>query len=230
MPLDNIVKLEVGRNSDVINVDKGVLQFYSGYFRAALNGKFVEASKGIIKLPTEEFKIVDLAVTWMYRRQLNVEFKSVAYGEIGLLLCRLWVFADRREVPMLANAAIDELKRHLLTFWYLPSHEMVRFSYANTAAGAALRRFLVFYMAVTCSPRSLMPVENCGWPQEALLDLLETVWEGRDHQAHRKTFDPEGKVRRVLIQNTDMCEYHVHGRGVTCGIAEQKCSPCGDEG
>lgn len=229
MPLANIVRLEVGRNSSVrvVNVDKDVLQFYSGYFRAALSGGFAEAMQRVIKLPTEELAVVELAVTWMLRRQLNVDFKSPAKGDTGLLLCKLWTFADRRDMPMLANVTIDHLRSHLFKQWYPPTRQMVQFSYANTTEDAALRRFLAFFMVVTCSPRSLRQKTNHGWPHEATLDLLEAVYEGKDHGVHRSGVDPTGTLRQEIVQTANMCEYHVHGKGVTCKVAKQEGCECG---
>lgn len=198
-----------------------------------MDGNFAEATKGVIKLPTEELKVVKLAVTWMYTRQLNVDSKSTAKENAGLLLCKLWAFADRREVPMLANATIDHLRSHLLKFWYHPTKEMVRFSYANTTADAALRRFLVVFMALGSEVDNLEDEDQRFWPQEAIWDLLKAVWVVKDHETIRKYPDLGRKgspSKKEVIQQVNMCEFHVHEGGVSCRITGQKRSRSGSEG
>ncbi|KAI7287277.1 hypothetical protein KC345_g628 [Hortaea werneckii] len=224
-PLDDIVTLEIGEKSDVIRVHKGILIFYSGYFRAALDGNFAEATKGVIKLPTEESKVVKLAVTWMYIRKLNVDSKSTARGATGVLLCKLWAFADRREVPMLANHTIDHLRCHLLTHWYRPSNEMVRFTYANTTTASALQRFLVLFMALSSDVENFKDEDQPYLPQEAIWDLMKAVWTIKDHETSREYPDLATKgspTKKQLIRQLDMCELHVHESGVICKLAAYK--------
>ncbi|KAI7089737.1 hypothetical protein KC356_g2197 [Hortaea werneckii] len=223
--LDDIVQLEIGDESKIIKVHKGVLAFYSGYFRSALTGDFLEASQGTITLPTEEFDVVDFAVTWMYARRLNVDFEAGKQRDTGLLLCKLWAFADRRLIPSLANVAIDYLRSHLLTLWYQPTSEMIRYSYTNTSAGAALRRFLIFFVAVACDASSFKDQNHrnrSGWPKEAVWDLLMAVWEESGDGGHTQNPNTKNKDRKQVIQDVDMCEYHVHESGASCKTAGKK--------
>ncbi|KAI7171003.1 hypothetical protein KC343_g14054 [Hortaea werneckii] len=229
--LDDIVQLEIGDESKIIKVHKGVLSFYSGYFRAALNGNFLEASQSGIKLPTEESNVVELAVAWMYVRRLNVDFEHTKRADTGLLLCKLWAFADRRQIPSLANVAIDYLRSHVLTLWYRPTHKMIQYAYANTSANAALRRFLVFFIAVTCNRSSFNDqVERSGWPQEAVWDLLLAVWQETGAGAHPQNPNTKNTDTKKVIQDVVMCEYHVHESGVSCKTAGKKRSRSDFEG
>ncbi|KAI7329280.1 hypothetical protein KC315_g6234 [Hortaea werneckii] len=226
--LDDIVTLEIGRKSKTIQVHRGVLSFYSGYFRAALDGNFAEASKGVIKLSTEKFDVVELAVTWMYVRKLDVDFEGKYFFDTGLLLCELWTFADRRQIPLLANVAIDHLRSHHLMHWYAPSLEMIRYSYANTPANAALRRFMVFFLTVIGSSHIFKKIGgDFEWPQEAIWDLLMAVSGDRDdgayqHKHYPVTVDTKVKHQKKIIQDVNMCKYHIHDSGVSCKITGQK--------
>lgn len=164
-------------------------------------------------------------MTWMYHRQLNVDTKSTTRGATGLRLCKLWVFADRREVPMLANTTIDRLRSHLLIFWYRPSNEMVRFSYANTATASALQRFLVLFMALGSDVENFKDEDQPDLPQEAIWDLMKAVWTVKDHGTSRLYPDLAMKgspTKKQLIRQLNMCEFHVHESGVSCKMTVQK--------
>ena len=68
---DTIIEVQVGTGDDkrTFEVFKGVLCFYSGYFQAALNGRFAEAHVHIVKLPTEEPLIFELFRYWIHTRR-----------------------------------------------------------------------------------------------------------------------------------------------------------------
>lgn len=111
--------------------------------------------------------------------------------------------------------------------WYAPSFKMIRYSYANTPANAALRRFMVFVLTVIGDPYKFKKIGGSEWPQEAIWDLLMAVSKDREdgayqHQKHSITVDTRIKHQKKIIQDVNMCKYRIHESGVSCKIAGQK--------
>lgn len=91
---------------------RGLLTFYSGYFKAALEGGFAEAQSGVIKLETEEPSVFEAFITWLYTRKacakvINPDTACEHYE----LVVKLWIFANRRDIPLLMNEMVDSLHR-----------------------------------------------------------------------------------------------------------------------
>ncbi|KAF7188868.1 hypothetical protein HII31_09791 [Pseudocercospora fuligena] len=66
---DSIIRLKVGKDEQVFEIYKGIMKFYSGYFRSAIenieNGRFKEAEENIITLPEEEPETFKLFKDWL---------------------------------------------------------------------------------------------------------------------------------------------------------------------
>lgn len=122
---------------------KGVLSFYSGYFDSCVKGQFSEANRGAVDLPEEEGEIFENFVNWLYTRNGHFKFRP---------LINLWVLADRRHVPLLANMCLDGLRDRIVDTWKVPLNK-VGYVYENTAKGSCLRRFIIYAIAHTCDPR-----------------------------------------------------------------------------
>lgn len=99
---DEVVDIIVGEGNAVktFRLHKGALCFYSGFFEGALNGRFAEAQDGAVKLPTEDVPTFEKFVGWLYTRNFELAGDHTDYP----LLCELWAFADRREIPLLSKS------------------------------------------------------------------------------------------------------------------------------
>ncbi|KXT17022.1 hypothetical protein AC579_4331 [Pseudocercospora musae] len=192
---DNIIRISVGKDGQVFQVHKGVLKFYSGYFRSAIenieNGRFKKAAKHMITLPEEKPEVFKLFYGWLYARELPRDDSTV--------LIELWGFADRRIVPLLQNEAIDAIQ---ICKYTVMKEASARAVYDNTGAGSTLRQFTICSYA-TC----LHKVEKDdldAWPEEFKDDLLKYMVEQRPKFACQD------------FQKRDMCEWHVHEEGIRC--------------
>ncbi|KAK4896993.1 hypothetical protein LTR27_005240 [Elasticomyces elasticus] len=75
---DTLIDLVAGEGDaqKTFKAYKGVLSFYSSFFDASLNGEFLEAREGIIKLPTEDPAIVGIFVHWTNTRRFCEDDKD----------------------------------------------------------------------------------------------------------------------------------------------------------
>ncbi|KAK5133204.1 hypothetical protein LTR08_008039 [Meristemomyces frigidus] len=205
---DAIVEVKVGPALDrSFFLHKGIVTFYSGYFRAAVNGNFAEAGKGIIKLPTEDAGTFGRFVDWIYHRRLD--FDALEGGPVFLAMCHLWVLADTRNIPMLANAMITAIRDQIVKEWIMPTN-VLPYVYENSGDSAMIRRFLIRMIANTGSQVSCMTAESrVRWPEEALWDLSSALWALKDNSITKN-------MSKTDIATMDVCEYHDHQDGVKC--------------
>jgi hypothetical protein len=207
--LSDVVDITVGVGDGVkkFKIHKGALCHYSGYFDRALNGKFAEAQTAVIDLPEEEAKIVEYFTVWLYTGDI-ICVEEDNYEDI----CKLWMFADRRDVPLLMNKSMDTLRDAMVLAAASPSRD-VPLIYANTTEGPALRRFAIEVCSRTGRPETLDDVAHwpqnvfMNWSQQALLDVLALVW---------KPNEGEDKMSAEELAAMDMCRFHQHEQGVSC--------------
>jgi hypothetical protein len=121
-------------------VHRGFLSFYSGYFQAALGGNFAEAQSGIIKLETEEPAVFEEFVMWLYTKSTTRDNRFQHYESTT----KLWIFADRRKIPLLMNEMIDSFKQSVLVGWTMNimPNKVINNIYENTPESSRLRRML----------------------------------------------------------------------------------------
>lgn len=118
---------------------KGLLCSRSGYFKAALTGNFREAEDQVVILDDEDPETFRMFNAWLYTDVLVEETDPLAipWG----LLFNVYVFAEKRIIPLLQNAAIDAIIRaHRQEF--IPPIELRR-AWASTAERSPLRKLLV---------------------------------------------------------------------------------------
>ena len=192
-----IVKVGTGETQKSFTLHKGILCHYSGYFKAALNRKFAEATAGVVELPEDEVKVFEAFVIWLYTKTFNDN------GEAGnLSICKLWVFADRRQIPKLVNDMIEDSRKKSLRVWISPNNEL-RYLYENTTNGAELRRFVVYFITRYGNPSMLAHESSKNWPRDAFRDLLAHVWQVGTGKKDEMAVEP-------------LCGFHRHEDGITC--------------
>ncbi|KAM3416227.1 hypothetical protein BST61_g7833 [Cercospora zeina] len=197
------IKVGKGRNAKTFTVHKEVLTFYSGYFEAAFpNGTvFQEAKTRVCTLADEEVAIFEKFVYWIYSRKIEYGSDDNAFA----VLCRLWVLADGRQVPLLMNECVNTVRDKVGELWTAPTRSL-SYIYKNTMPDSAMRRLIVQLIARTGGP-SLLEDENPDNCKEMLVDILKVVWD----------LDASKKWTKRDVQNMRLCpEYHVHEDGIKC--------------
>ena len=189
---------------------RDLLSFYSGYFKAALCGSFAEANTGVINLETEEPAVFTGFVTWLYTNKHRADKITKAnYSEYYMSIVKLWIFADRRDVPLLMNEMVDLLHQSMIEAWVYP-YETVPEVYNNTTEESALRRMLVDMYASLVGRRSMASISyGCKfYIQDFLIDLVNCL-TATDPRKPRLS---KGEYKKV-----EMCPaFHVHEEGVKC--------------
>ncbi|KAF2214130.1 hypothetical protein CERZMDRAFT_8286, partial [Cercospora zeae-maydis SCOH1-5] len=155
------IKFGRGRNAKTFTVHKEVLTFYSGYFEAAFRDGtvFREAKTGVSPI-FEQF------VHWIYSRRIDCGSDAEPFH----ILCRLWVLADRREVPLLMNECINTMRDKSSELWMAPAI-CLPYIYKNTMPGSAMRRLLIQLIART-STSLLLERIDMDFSKEMLVDML----------------------------------------------------------
>jgi hypothetical protein len=100
----------------VFIVPKTLLCNSSAYFKAALNGPFIEGQTQTIDLDDEDPSIFWTYIAWLYQGQLNsrdIEEDIDEPQDIGLHIAKVIVFADKRDISELQNDAISMLLSYL---------------------------------------------------------------------------------------------------------------------
>lgn len=199
-----MVTIEVGTGEQkrTFYVYEGLLSFYSGYFRTALSGKWKEAETGHFDLKDEEVDVFERFVFWLNTRRPTDETLSLTAD----LIIRLWLFADRREIPLLMNQMIAYLKNYITENSYLPD-ECLNLVYESTLLGSPLRRMLIASFASLCD-QSTFEDEACFklWPKEALWDLTKAL------SANPRPVRMTEEQYKLM----DICPFHVHEDGTRC--------------
>lgn len=200
------IEIQVGVRpaSKSFYVHKGVLCFYSGYFRGALRSDiWTEAREGILRLGVEEVSTFEKFVYWTYSRRFcnptATDTKDIEWRDI----VKLYIFGDRRNIPLLQNEAVNLLRKKIAQLWQLPAFE-VDYIYSNTTSGSPLRKFVIEVIGKARNI-SFDKQTYVGWSSEPLIDLLALVWDPK-----------KASWSKEDVAALDMCQYHVHEEGVTC--------------
>ncbi|KAF2820650.1 hypothetical protein CC86DRAFT_116306 [Ophiobolus disseminans] len=189
-------------------IPRALLEWHSSYFAAALDPEndFMRNADGKIGLEGD-FQVFDAFVCWLYTGRVKdppESFENATWSDIylpHLLLSKIWVFADMRGVPGLANTAIDMLHENVAAVWAV-SESVVSYVYKNTLAGAQLRKFLVDAFVLTKSPDSFLDsMEADVIPSQFLMDALpHLISRGKDAK----------NIGRTAWAKLDRCQWHDH--------------------
>ncbi len=200
------VQVRVGQvppEVETFTLHRGILRHYSGYFDAALKDGFKEGQTGIIELPDEDALLFKRFVFWLYtgvfeRPQAQDNFHDIV---------RMWVFADMRQVPLLANLMIDSARDETVEKWKMITSEL-RFVYENTPPESRLRRFMIWAISNFATSKALEHIPQAAWHQDATFDILKAVWSMKE----------QGTVslKKEDFAKINTCQWHQHEDGVTC--------------
>lgn len=186
---------------------RGLLAYYSGYFRAALQGNFREGKSGVIRLPTEDVATFQQFVHWLYTGRLPAE--RVSGLPTRKEACELWLLADRRNVPLLGNLAVNAYRDLDASEWIIPVATS-RLIYDNTSESSGLRRLDTYLFAATVGEISMIDNDlRESYPADAVWEFMcGLIAFRKEHGANM--------LKQEDVRKLDLCGYHEHPEGQTC--------------
>jgi len=195
-----------GSKKKSYSLHKGLLCFYSDYFRAAFNGSFKEATDGKIELMDVEPEVFDIFQVWLYSRRLQASQKPALFY---MTLAQLWVFGDKHQIPLLQNEVMDEIfaRRAKLSVFHTP---LVKLAYEQTPVGSPLRKAVIemvgHRMRLQEHGGAFQLSCQSDWSVESLIDLVHVLDKIRK----------ENKLVFPAMPVRDKCFFHVHGKDEHC--------------
>ena len=191
------IKAGTGEHQVSVKVHEALLRHYSGYFESALGGNFAEANSGVIDFQDEEeADIVKRFVLWLYTKEYNA---PVGIRHTFDVICKLWVFGDKRQIPLLSNMMINKMRDEMVRLSKAPSRCLM-FIYENTTAESKLRAFVVWLLVATGVERMLTKTNRESWPGDASFDLLQAVVERKG----------AALLSRSDLASFNLCQWHQH--------------------
>lgn len=204
------IEVGAGTKKQTFHVHRDLISFYSGYFKAALKGGFAEAASGVIKLETEEPAVFEGFVKWLYTHKPRTDKITHADNmQYYMQIVKLWIFADRRGVPLLMNEMIDLFHQSVVEIWITPGNT-IREVYDNTTENSTLRRLLVdVYTNLAGDKHVPFMTHNSGvYTAEFYCDLVKSLITGDSRRP---------LLSAVQFRKVEMCpSFHVHEEGVKC--------------
>lgn len=213
---DTHITIEVGTGEDkrTFRVFKGVLCFYSGYFNAALNGRFIEAQQHAVKLETEDPKIFDMFRHWIHNRCFFESTLAPSRLLSFRLIAGLWIFGDAHEVPMLQNEVVNVMIQKIQESLSFPSIDDLIYINENTVESSTLRSLLADILLVLYAKELVWASLDPDRPDE--------LFPGGNLQGTQQPLAPMRLVRRFGLSYKQLqlpgwyCKGHVHSDGVQC--------------
>lgn len=167
---NNIIFILVGPEKVKFGVHQGVLVQRSPFFQAALTGKFKEAMEGRIILHDGDPDVFAVFVSWLYTTKLeNMVDETSSCTKVRLI--KLYLFADRYDVPILRNDVIDALYKNWKEDPRLPISYFQEV-YDTTPPRDPLRRLFVDLITSDTKISESVLESHEYYPKEMLLDLV----------------------------------------------------------
>ncbi len=175
------IVVKVGKEKREFGVHKELICSLSPYFTALCSERWSASCKSNeVELLSEEPKVFEFFVQWLYSRKLDDESKTKNMPSL-VSLVKLHILADKYGILQLKNDTIDKLvqkrlgKKEDWTDWYWDGNRLLRGSKTVLIvekllpAGSALRRLFVDFIA--WSPLEKLKEEGPSIPPEFLLDV-----------------------------------------------------------
>lgn len=201
----------VGPKRVKFGVHKGILIRRSAFFRAALTGTFKEATEGTVTLQEDSPKVFEVFVSWLYTGKLENTVDEIPTPCSFKRLAELYIFADRYDVPILRNDAIDALVKHSQENLQI-STSIFRMVYDATPPKDPLRRLLVDIMTLDTDIHESVVAYRESYPAEMLLDMLVVSSERIDALL---SGSGNGRWPWKRTKSSICSSYHTHEEGWT---------------
>jgi len=178
------VTVGTGPRAKTFSIHKDILTYHCEYFQSALKDCWETGFDNTIHLPDEDAYIFSLFNYWVYTKRLYHKEhctydKSAVIEKVPLSFRHLvdtYIFADKRGIPKLANAALDTLSAKMCCPWYMPYQELEHI-YDNTPQGSALRRYLVDFALATDNFDDIDEAADI-YPKEFLVEVISAASKG----------------------------------------------------
>ncbi|KAG9911579.1 hypothetical protein KCU98_g7904, partial [Aureobasidium melanogenum] len=206
-----LITLVSSQDKSEVYVNKDLLCFFSSYYAAALNGKFLEANKDRFEVDLSGEHLVAFR-DWMYMGTFD---HLIGYLSEGLecLYVKLYLFADQTDIIALRRNAISHLADEDLLTW-----DLAKLILMNLPENSPLRRYALDSFIAHWEPSyglTIPRLDSQSDPEYLLSNFLGEVLTG---VALRKL--PTDDCTQCPCDN-DLCRYHEHEseeeREATCG-------------
>ena len=181
--------VKVGAKKKNFNVHKHLLCKSAAYFKAALEGSFIEAKSQILELPEEKVAVFEHFVFWIYTDQVLQEGQTL--DDISWhLLFHLYVFSEARGITILQNKVIDVLIDKSHYHGKIPT-QYLNYIHGNTRESSPIRRLFVDWAAHegTLNEVWFNEEDNSDYPKAFLIDLVCALYKLKHvDQATRRDF------------------------------------------
>lgn len=183
-----------------MTIHRELLCFFSSYYAAALNGKFIEAKNDRFEVDLSEEHLHAFA-DWIYTGSFNMEFLSETEE---CLYVNLYLFADQMDIIALRRSALSNLADQEPLSW-----ESVKVILMNLPETSLLRKFALDSFIAHWEPSnsSMVPQLDNSTNSEYLLALYKFVGEVLTGVALRK-FPVNDCTECPCCVN--LCTYHEH--------------------
>ncbi|KAI4747143.1 hypothetical protein E4T50_02498 [Aureobasidium sp. EXF-12298] len=209
-----MVTVVVGDSKQPFVLHKGLLCFYSDFFRAAFEGSFKESTERKIDLPDVGIDVFKAFQVWLYSQSLcNFEDPQDSSQPPTFpqwhVMALLWVFGDKYQIPLLQNSVIDALMDRIKETQAFHT-VIVQVAYQQTMQASPLRRFAIDRCVFTAhhgpGEDSIFAENRLGsWSKEAFVDFarcMSDAWKN--------------KLPKAVMPQRDKCHYHIHASGEHC--------------
>ncbi|RDW73717.1 hypothetical protein BP5796_07159 [Coleophoma crateriformis] len=147
-------------------VHRDFIAYYSGFFSAAFNGHFAEATEDSMNYHAFSEKAFRLFLHWSYTQEIGTDDdEPLSASEI----VNLYIEADKLRAPKLQNQVIDLICK----LDYIPSY-LFHKVYENTIDTSPLRKVFVDKCA-TSLLKSINFIEE--YPPQMLVDIINAMKE-----------------------------------------------------
>ena len=220
---DPLIDIQVGQDDVRGNtakhykIHKGLLCHFSGYFAGAFRSDVWEEAKNqTFRLLDDEPEVFDAVYRWLYTRQFCDSTWDWHKHLMSLLdICKVYVFADKRLMPAIKNAAIDafiDAKIRPQTRNEPFVDELISYVYENTSKNSGLRNLLLAMSIAWIELKDLAKSEF-SVPKSFLIDIISTL----DHRAfpvEASVLSGRGDLEAMTKQwrNISPCAFHDHPR------------------
>ena len=160
------VTLLVGEAKTAFHVHEAELFDASSFFKAAFTSEFRESSDRTMLLPEDDDSVVELFIDWLYRQRYKMTTPAAqGSGDIYMQPVRLFVLADKYDVPNLKNLILSQIflriKKDRVGRRCMPKLHTVAYAYEHTAENSPIRKLLAG--SLTCRLSFLQRTATQEW-------------------------------------------------------------------
>ena len=185
------------------HVHKKLIENASAYFESAFNSGFMEAATQEITLVDEEDVYgFPIFMKWLY----SGNFEPLAVEDDGkdddssvvdeplMVLCKVFVFAEKRLIAALQRLTINVLIQQLGNSWEMPSFSTIQYGYENTLPNSMLRQVFSKFFGGCSGRRTFSKVTNEQRDEMAVIPdfIFDSMWVFADRIDGKNRIKKEG--------------------------------------